>query len=227
MDMAVEGAKDLELILKNSAASLKPKHTFAPPPPLYHHADSSQQASNAMDVDATTFYPNCCPLAPFEILVEWVCLAQRYAFEEKQKFVEQYQSAPPVPVAIATTDAAAPSPLVLLGPDLHPQPGLAPPKPAPAVYGSEEVYNEFIKSHLATVEVRLNISRTGRIMVPVLFQVSPTRLVVTLVLVDTGVMANFVNKKFIDDNQLPTHIHCIGFDSNKGVRDTVTHDWVG
>ncbi|KAH9447327.1 hypothetical protein Pst134EA_029365 [Puccinia striiformis f. sp. tritici] len=245
MDMAVEGAKDLELISKNSVAHSKPKPHFAPPPPLYQHPHSSQQAP-----DATTFYPNRRPLTPFEILFKRVCLAQRCCFrclrqtnppdhlspsncpngrttfEEKQKFVKRYQSAPPVPVAVASFHAGIPlspvpgghPPLWTGGPAPPMPPGpaplasssFAPPKPASEVYGFDEVYDEFIESHLATVQVRLDNSRasevygfdevydefieshlatvqvcldtscTGRIMVPVLFQVSPSRLVVAL-----------------------------------------------
>ncbi|KAH9457389.1 hypothetical protein Pst134EA_021267 [Puccinia striiformis f. sp. tritici] len=253
MECAMEGAKDLELMAKASNPSLKPKLNYPPPPSLYQHPHSAQRAPDAMDVDATTFYSNRRPLTPFEILFKRVCLAQRCCFrclkrtnppdhsspsncpngrttlEEKQRFVERYQSAPPVPVAMTTFDSEPLPPVVPTVPTV-PSPPV--PTPNPSIQGFDEVYDEFIESHLATVAVRLDTSRTGRIMVPVSFQVSPSRSVVASVLVDTGAMANFVNKKFIDDNQLPTRlrktpIRCIGFDGNEGVGGTVTHDWAG
>ncbi|KNE89149.1 hypothetical protein PSTG_17392 [Puccinia striiformis f. sp. tritici PST-78] len=81
-----------------------------------------------------------------------------------------------------------------------------PPATAPSVdVGYDEVYKDVV-ADLATVQVQLDTSRSDLIMVAVSFQVSPSKSVIASVLADTGAMANFVNKQFIEENQLSTRL---------------------
>ncbi|KAH9452493.1 hypothetical protein Pst134EB_016445 [Puccinia striiformis f. sp. tritici] len=136
MQVAAEAAKDLEIIARFSdQSSHPPKAKPAFPPHLYQHPHSSQRASDAMDIDATTVHNARRPFTPFEILFRRVCLAQRCCFRclkrtsppdhsgpsncpngrtslaEKERFVERYRLSPPesVPVAACTSDPAVPS----------------------------------------------------------------------------------------------------------------------
>ncbi|KAI7951025.1 hypothetical protein MJO29_009699 [Puccinia striiformis f. sp. tritici] len=250
MDLVVEGAKDLDMLSRLSDPHSAPsKSKPAPPhqPPLYHHPHSFQRASDAMDIDVATTHPNQRPINPFIALFRRVCMAQRVCFRclkrtsppdhttpsncpngrtsfaEKQQFVERYRSAPPVQVSAA----------LVLPPSSNAEIFPASSTSTPSGdFGYDEVYEDVVNADLATVKVQLDTSRSGRIMVPVSFQVSPSKSVVASVLVDTGAMANFVNKRFVDENQLLTRlrktpIRCIGFDGNEGVGGLVTHDWVG
>ncbi|KAH9459172.1 hypothetical protein Pst134EA_033023 [Puccinia striiformis f. sp. tritici] len=250
MDLAIEGAKDLDELSQISnphSAPSKPKPTSFHQTPVYHHPHSAQRAPDSMDIDATTTFPNQRPINPFIALFRRVCMAQRVCFRclkrtsppdhttpsncpngrtsfaEKQQFVERYQSAPPVPISVASVLPPVPE-----TPSSSDLPTTAP----PVDFGYDGVYDDICEADLATVEVQLDTSRAGRIMIPVSFQVSPSKSVVASVLVDTGAMANFVSKRFIEENQLPTRlrknpIRCIGFDGNEGVGGMVTHDWVG
>ncbi|KAH9450902.1 hypothetical protein Pst134EB_018411 [Puccinia striiformis f. sp. tritici] len=256
MQIAVEGAKDLEELSKIS--DLNTSHPKPKPPPqqhvpVYHHPHSTQRAPDSMDIDAATAYSQHRVPNPFEILFRKVCLAQRCCFRclkrtappdhtgprdcpngrtslaDKEKFVERYRLAPPVSVAAASLLSPLSNELAST-PDVNSQP-IPVPSPTPA-YGFDEDYDDLIDADLATVQVRLDTSCAGRIVVLVAFQVSPSKSVVASVLVDTGAMANFISKKFIDDNLLRTRlrknpIRCVGFDGNEGVGGLVTDDWVG
>ncbi|KAH9463244.1 hypothetical protein Pst134EA_015328 [Puccinia striiformis f. sp. tritici] len=227
--VAAEAARDIDIISRISESHSQPpkaKPTFQP------HRCCFRCLKRTSPPDHTT--PSNCPNG-------------RTTLAEKERFVERYRLAPPVSIPVAAC-APFPSPLSASAPPqdfdhslynpqtVNPQAPIVSPSPpvqsgAP-VYGFDEVYDDVSEAHLATVEVSLDTSRTGRIVVPVSFQVSPSKSVVASVLVDTGAMANFINQKFIDDHQLPirlrkTPIRCIGFDGNEGVGGTVTHDWAG
>ncbi|KAH9455985.1 hypothetical protein Pst134EB_012209 [Puccinia striiformis f. sp. tritici] len=72
MDLAVEGAKDLEMLSRISDPHSAPKPKPAPPhhSPLYHHPHSSQRAPDAMDIDAATTHPNQRPDEVYEDVVD-------------------------------------------------------------------------------------------------------------------------------------------------------------
>ncbi|KAH9472734.1 hypothetical protein Pst134EA_003342 [Puccinia striiformis f. sp. tritici] len=134
---------------------------------------------------------------------------------EKERFVERYRLSPPVgagrgvylrssvPLFVSRIRT---SPIWSTG--VHPPAMSTSSAPPSSVHESKfricEIYNDLSEAHLATVKVCLDTSRTGRIMVPVSFQVSPSRSVVASVLVDMGATANFINWKFIDNHQLLT-----------------------
>ncbi|KAH9462041.1 hypothetical protein Pst134EB_005958 [Puccinia striiformis f. sp. tritici] len=162
MDLAVEGAKDLEMMsrISNPHSAPKPK-----PAPLYQHPHSSQRSSDAMDIDAATTHPNQRPVNPFIALFRRVCMAQR---------VSAATTLPPFSGNEASPASSAAAPL--------------------GDFGYDEVYEDVVDADIATVKVQLDTSRSGRIMVPVSFQVSSSKSVIASVLVDTGAMANFVSK---------------------------------
>ncbi|KAI7967522.1 hypothetical protein MJO29_000799 [Puccinia striiformis f. sp. tritici] len=189
------------------------------------------------------------------------CPNLRTSQADKEKFVERYRSAVPLAVSEVSFGPCPPVESFPGAQDIsrfwsppspppkqpfqwsefgtfssptavHTNPGLSAVPAAHPVLGFDEIYDDLSEAQLATVQVRLDTSRSGRIIVPVSFQVSPSKSVVASVLVDTGAMANFINKKFITDHQLPmrlrkTPIRCIGFDGNEGIGGMVTHDWAG
>jgi hypothetical protein len=82
------------------------------------------------------------------------------------------------------------------------------------------------------VHVRLDVFKGGRILVPVSFKLAGGVLIPATILVDTGSMANFINKGFVWKYNLKTRqrknpIRCVGFDGREGVRGLFTQDWVG
>ncbi|KAH9464899.1 hypothetical protein Pst134EB_004404 [Puccinia striiformis f. sp. tritici] len=234
--VAAKAAKDLEIISRFSDPNFQPpKAKPAFPPHLYQHPHSTQRALDTMDIDATTAQATRQTFTPFEILFRQVgegtlrgALSLIPPRVGAGRGVYLRSSVPLFVSRIRT------SPIWSTG--VHP-PAMSTSSAPPAQFmnqnfGFDEIYNDLSEAHLATVKVCLDTSRTGRIMVPVSFQVSPSRSVVASVLVDTGATANFINWKFIDNHQLPTRqrktpIRCIGFDGNEGVGGTVTHDWAG
>ncbi|KAI7965679.1 hypothetical protein MJO29_001427 [Puccinia striiformis f. sp. tritici] len=234
--VAAKAAKDLEIISRFSDPNFQPpKAKPAFPPHLYQHPHSTQRALDTMDIDATTAQATRQTFTPFEILF-------RQRRRNASWSVIAYPPPESVPVAACTSDPPslysfqgfeqAPSGLPVSTPPAMSTSSAPPAQFMNQNFGFDEIYNDLSEAHLATVKVRLDTSRTGRIMVPVSFQVSPSRSVVASVLVDTGATANFINWKFIDNHQLPTRqrktpIRCIGFDGNEGVGGTVTHDWAG
>ncbi|KAH9441395.1 hypothetical protein Pst134EB_030060 [Puccinia striiformis f. sp. tritici] len=255
MRMASEAARDLEIIASFSAPDSTGK-TVPRNVPLYQHPNAHHQASDAMEVNAA-IYSHFRPPTPFEALFKRVCLAQRRnmsnvpfrhssrrlggivwsspPYESIMQPRDPFVNEPPLPPPTPPPPAPVPFQWSPNGPFSHPAVfarSSAPPVAQPAIQGYDEVYDNLLEAELATVKVRLDTSRAGRIMVPVSLQVSPTRSVLASVLVDTGAMANFINKKFVEDHQLSTRlrktpIRCVGFDGNKGVGGMVTHDWAG
>jgi hypothetical protein len=71
-------------------------------------------------------------------------------------------------------------------------------------YGFDKVYNDFVKTScaavevpIATVHVWLNCLKKGRLLVPASFQTPEGSWATANVLVDTGAMANFISKEFV------------------------------
>ncbi|PLW44624.1 hypothetical protein PCASD_05160 [Puccinia coronata f. sp. avenae] len=105
--------------------------------------------------------------------------------------------------------------------------------------GFDEIYTEFeetecapISVPISTVHIKLDCSVKGRLLVPVSFKEADGVLFPATVLIDTGAMANFVNKGFIRRHSLglqrrKTPIHCVGFDGQEAVGGVVTEDWAG
>jgi hypothetical protein len=103
----------------------------------------------------------------------------------------------------------------------------------------DEIYAEFeetecapISVPISTVHIKLDRLVKGRLLVPVSFKDADGALFPATVLIDTGAMANFVNKGFIRRHLLglqrrKTPIRCIGFDGQEAVGGVVTEDWAG
>ena len=178
-----------------------------------------------------------------------------------KKFVEQYQNAVPQHVAEISFGIRPPGesctrrlPLYPEGPPSPPQipqhpswnwaetviPAHGNDNPAPPAnttrssnpIGFDEPEDESEVIPVATVWVRLDVSKAGRILIPVSFRTLANESVIASVLVDTGSMANFISDRFIQENRLPsqkrkTAIQCVGFDGQPGVGGTVTHNWAG
>ncbi|KAI7950664.1 hypothetical protein MJO29_009338 [Puccinia striiformis f. sp. tritici] len=100
-------------------------------------------------------------------------------------------------------------------------------------YGEEEDRTASIpEKSISTVEIRLDNSQGGRLLVPLAFRAPGGTLVPATVLIDTGAMANFVNERFVRQHDLKLRqrkvpIQCVGFDGHQGVGGLVTQDWVG
>jgi hypothetical protein len=105
--------------------------------------------------------------------------------------------------------------------------------------GFNEVYEEYLEMAcaavevpIATVHVRLDFSKKGRLLVLASLKASDGSWVTTNILVDTGAMANFISEKFVRPHDLALRprkspIRCVGFDGRKGVGGLVTQDWAG
>ncbi|OAV85596.1 hypothetical protein PTTG_30405 [Puccinia triticina 1-1 BBBD Race 1] len=111
----------------------------------------------------------------------------------------------PAPVPVATQNSITPS---------------APANSANPI-GYDEPKDESEAIPVATVQVRLDLSKAGRILIPVSFRTSSTSSVIASVLVDTGSMANFISDWFIREHRLSsrrrkTAIQCVGFDGQPG-----------
>ncbi|PLW27912.1 hypothetical protein PCANC_25391 [Puccinia coronata f. sp. avenae] len=104
-------------------------------------------------------------------------------------------------------------------------------------HGLDVMYKDYEEAEAATVpvstvQVQLDCSSGGRILVPASFRAAGGLLIPATILVDTGSMANFVNKGFVRKHNLCTRqrkapIRCVGFDGRKGVGGLVMQDWVG
>lgn len=107
--------------------------------------------------------------------------------------------------------------------------------PSPVSTGFDEFYEDYEDSACATVEVpvstfqiRLDCSVGSCLLVPVSFKLAG-QLIPATILVDTGVMANFINEQFVQQHNLrlrkrKTPIRCVGFDGREGVGGLVTQD---
>jgi hypothetical protein len=157
--------------------------------------------------------------------------------EQRKAFIDKCKSNPKIPVsAIQTADTA---PLSYWDPysNPFPDPTTTPFKSEYLKQGLDKVYKTYEEAKAATVpvstvQVRLDCSLGGRILVPALFKAPGGILIPATILVDTGSMANFVNKGFIRKHDLRTWqqkspIRCVGFDGCKGVGGLVTQGWVG
>jgi hypothetical protein len=81
------------------------------------------------------------------------------------------------------------------------------------------------------VQVRLDCSKSGHLIVPAWFKASNGNEVPANILVDMGAMANFVSEEFVRRHnfklcQCRTLICCVGFDGREGVGGLVTQDLV-
>ncbi|PLW05271.1 hypothetical protein PCANC_28921, partial [Puccinia coronata f. sp. avenae] len=104
-------------------------------------------------------------------------------------------------------------------------------------HGLDVMYKDYEEAEAATVpvstvQVQLDCSSGGRILVPASFRAAGGLLIPATILVDTGSMANFVNEGFVRKHNLCTRqrkapIRCVGFDGRKGVGGLVMQDWVG
>ncbi|PLW56751.1 hypothetical protein PCANC_01715 [Puccinia coronata f. sp. avenae] len=107
------------------------------------------------------------------------------------------------------------------------------------VLGFDEVYKEYEEAECApvtipisTVHIQLDRTVKGCLLVPVSFKDVNGSLFPATVLVDTGAMANFVNKGFVRRHALTlqqrkTPIRCVGFNGQEAVGGVVTEDWAG
>ncbi|PLW34431.1 hypothetical protein PCANC_20206 [Puccinia coronata f. sp. avenae] len=105
------------------------------------------------------------------------------------------------------------------------------------LHGHDECYEDLEEAEAAvvpvsTVHVRLDISKGGCILVPTVFRLAGGVTIPATILVDTGLMANFINEGFVRKHDLKTRqqkhpICCIGFDGCEGVGGLVTQDWAG
>ncbi|KAA1067419.1 hypothetical protein PGT21_004710 [Puccinia graminis f. sp. tritici] len=176
---------------------------------------------------------------------------------QRQDFVErcrQNPNATPTPVSSIRTlspssssfltyqPAPPPSPLAThqrmpsVSVDSHPPAAVPGSSPHPGYDEHYEDYDEeecaTVEVPLATVQVRLEGSKGSRLLVPASFRGPGGALIPATILVDTGAMANFVNKSFVRQHDLKirprnTPIRCVGFDGREGVGGLVTQDWAG
>ncbi|POV98898.1 hypothetical protein PSTT_14130 [Puccinia striiformis] len=173
--------------------------------------------------------------------------------EKRQALVNRCQQNSPA--SVSSIQAQNPNPPLTYRPNHIPTdpshfPSPAPPHVQPESTmdnhfqsaGFDELYEDYgededetaqipVKS-VSTVQVRLDNSQGGRLLVPLAFRAPGGTLVPATVLVDTGAMANFVNERFVRQHDLTLRqrkvpIQCVGFDGSQGVGGLVTQDWVG
>ncbi|PLW14564.1 hypothetical protein PCANC_15728 [Puccinia coronata f. sp. avenae] len=170
--------------------------------------------------------------------------------EQRKSFVDRARQTPSAQVAHVHTEY--PTNLVgtpltyhrpeAPGPTAQEQPPPSPPSflspfETEDLHGHDEMYEDLEEAEAAivpvsTVHVQLDVSKGGRILVPTVFKLAGGVTIPATILVDTGSMANFINKGFIRKHDLKTRqrkhpIRCVGFDGRKGVGGLVTQDWAG
>ncbi|PLW15392.1 hypothetical protein PCANC_20482 [Puccinia coronata f. sp. avenae] len=162
--------------------------------------------------------------------------------EQRKAFVDKASKSSPTPAAATSVSAVQLAETATLSyrdpyQDPSPDPLSTPFESEDLHHGLDEIYEDYEEAEAATIpvstfQVRLDCSSGGRILVPASFKAPGGVLVPATILVDTGLMANFVNKGFIRKHVLRTRqrktpICCVGFDGCKGVGGLVTEDWVG
>ncbi|PLW31237.1 hypothetical protein PCANC_23122 [Puccinia coronata f. sp. avenae] len=122
-----------------------------------------------------------------------------------------------------------------------PAPPLPPSFPSPfedvSLHSPDDLYKDTKEATAAivpvsTVHVRLDVSKGCRILVPTMFKLAGGVMIPATILVDTGSMANFINKGFVQKHHLQTQqqkhpVRCVGFDGREGLGGLVTQDWAG
>ncbi|PLW39727.1 hypothetical protein PCASD_09627 [Puccinia coronata f. sp. avenae] len=169
----------------------------------------------------------CClsPIVPGSHTGSLTCLNAPVSPEQRKAFVNRCRQLPSATVAMVNTPPATVPAATLT---YHASPNTAP-TPAPKApdhmdfqrfqeeeLGFDEVYAEYeeveealVSVPIATVHIKLDHSTAGCLLVPILFKDQDVSLFPATVLVDTGAMANFVNKEF------------------EAVGGVVTEDWAG
>ncbi|KAA1101484.1 hypothetical protein PGT21_022218 [Puccinia graminis f. sp. tritici] len=188
------------------------------------------------------------------------CPNGRVTPEARKKFVEQYRFAVPVQVSEVSFGPrppgesitkrrsmfSVPSPYQARPIDQHhqhqqvsnqqtdlPGPFVAEPDVSEldrSAFAFQELLEEVEEAGVSTIQVQLDCSKAGRMLIPVSFKTSSAQSTIASVLIDTGSMANFISDRFVAKHGLPTHnrqkpIKCVGFDGSSGVGGIVTKDW--
>ncbi|PLW13242.1 hypothetical protein PCANC_18023 [Puccinia coronata f. sp. avenae] len=252
MDLATKAAAQLNLLsllpCNTASHSWHRPLSLAPPPGLSF--PPSQQAQlpqdpNAMEIDATA------PTAPFTHTVSLDCPNPGVTWEQREAFVAKHKPNSSTFVAAVKVDSLPQSPSAPLT--------YCPPKASTVTFGEDSTegqvdpeapilgnfqgfdknYAEFEEAlcavfdvPIATVHVRLDCSKKGQLIVPVLFKGPDGVWALANILVDTGAMANFFSEEFIRCHVLPLWsqkhpICCVGFDGKEEVGGLVTQDWAG
>ncbi|PLW57879.1 hypothetical protein PCANC_00959 [Puccinia coronata f. sp. avenae] len=156
------------------------------------------------------------------------------SLEQQKSFVEKAGVSPLSAPVLAIQTAEAPT---LSYRNHYLDPTSTPFESEDLHHGLDEIHKDYEEAKAATfpvstVQVQLDCSLGGRILVPALFCALGGLLVPATILVNTGSMANFVKERFICKYDLRTHqrkspIGCVGFDGWEGVGGLVTQDWVG
>ncbi|KAA1124724.1 hypothetical protein PGTUg99_032814 [Puccinia graminis f. sp. tritici] len=175
--------------------------------------------------------------------------------EARKKFVEQYRFAVPVQVSEVSFGPRPPGESITRRRSMFSVPlpyQLRPKQPQQAsiqqsdssevepetleldqsAFSFQEMLEEVEEAGVSTIQVQLDCSKAGRMLIPVSFKTSSHQSTIASVLIDTGSMANFVSDRFVAKHRLPTHnrqkpIKCVGFDGSSGVGGMVTKDWSG
>ncbi|KAA1115056.1 hypothetical protein PGT21_030475 [Puccinia graminis f. sp. tritici] len=184
------------------------------------------------------------------------CPNGRVTPDARKKFVDQYRFAVPVQVSEVSFGPRPPGESITRKRSLYsvPSPYQAQPveyqAPEPMISSRQVVEDTSVQEDISssqlefdvdsadmdevavsTVQVRLDCSKAGRMLIPVSFN-APGGSAIASVLIDTGSMANFISSDFVQRNGLSTHkrqtpIRCVGFDGQGGIGGIVTKDWSG
>ena len=105
------------------------------------------------------------------------------------------------------------------------------------LHGHNKFYKDLEEAKAAvvpvsTLHVCLDVLKGGRIVVPTIFKLAGGVMIPATILVDTVLMANFINDGFVQKHDLKNcqqkhPVQCVGFDSKEGVGGLVTQDWAG
>ncbi|PLW13162.1 hypothetical protein PCANC_18628 [Puccinia coronata f. sp. avenae] len=229
-----------------------PNHFPAPPPP--------QRDPDAMEIDALGYRPGSCqasilnasraicrtrrlcfcclqPIVPVTHTGSLNFLNPPISLDQRKALIDKCKAKTATTVSAVQTADTAPLSYCDHYLDPSPDPNATPFESEDLHHGLDKIYKDYEEAEAATVpvstvQVRLDCSAGGRILFPALFKAPGGILIPATILVNTGLMANFVNEGFIRKHDLRTQqqkspIRCVGFDGRKGVGGLVTQDWVG
>ncbi|PLW12523.1 hypothetical protein PCANC_23012 [Puccinia coronata f. sp. avenae] len=200
-----------------------PNHFPAPLPP--------QRDPDAMEIDALGYQPGSCqasildasqaicqtrclcflclqPIVPGRHTGSLNGLNSPISLDPRKAFIDKCKAKPATPVSAVQTADTAPLSYCDHYLDPSPDPNATPFESEDLHHGLDEIYKDYEEAKAATVpvstvQVRLDCSTRGRILVPALFKAPGGILIPATILVNTG------------------------FDGRKGVGGLVTQDWVG
>ncbi|PLW10102.1 hypothetical protein PCANC_20527 [Puccinia coronata f. sp. avenae] len=180
---------------------VSPNHFPAPPPP--------QRNPDAMEIDALGYQPGSFQASILD--ASWAICRTRH---QRKALIEKCKAKTATPVSAVQTAYTAPLSYCDHYLDPSPDPNATPFESEDLHHGLDKIYKDYEEAKAATVpvstvQVRLDCSAGGRILVPALFKAPGGILIPATILVDT---------RF--DGEL-----C--FDGRKGVGGLVTQDWVG